>query len=95
MWNTEKMFGKSQNFFQKGVDREGKVWYSIQARSREGPKGALRERADRTLKTIQKRETRKKERSRGESGPEGGGREEEAGREARDAARDSEDSEEF
>ena len=79
----------------KGVDREKKVWYSIQARSRGGPKGSLREGADRTLKTIQKRETRKKEKSRRGSGTEGGSREEEAGREAEEAAKDSEDSEEL
>ena len=40
----------------KTLDKGGRVWYSIQARSRE-----IVKRAKRTLKTIQMRETRNKE----------------------------------
>jgi hypothetical protein len=43
---------------QKKLDKGGRLWYISQARLRE-----TAERAKRTLKTIQKRETRKKERS--------------------------------
>ena len=42
------------------LDRSEEFCYPIQARSRGGPKGTD-EGADRTLKTIQRRETRKKE----------------------------------
>ena len=83
-----------QIFFKKGVDKGVKICYSLQARSREAPPGDERERADRTLKTIQRERNAQEERSRGKAdrkGNPGGG----SGREAGDAAKDSEDSEEF
>ena len=63
----------------KVLDRMDSFCYPMQARSKRAAKAEREEGADRTLKTIQRRETRKKERTAGNRGKARRGRKEPEG----------------
>ena len=72
------------------LDKDSNLWYSIQARSKRAAEAEREEGADRTLKTIQRRETRKKEITAGNRGKAGRGRKEPEGGTGGEPRKDSE-----